>query len=127
MIVFSSSVFHTGMLLTKSGVFSTTGPSAPSRTISTASLRNPALARRSLSRTPRHTALPIAPRPHSTPGTCGCDRPRRLPEHWHTAVTSTCSNSVCNSASVSSNGLAAASPPIFSRHSLASISGITAR
>jgi IS66 Orf2 like protein len=36
-IVLSSSAFHSRILLTKSGVFSATGPSAPSRTISTAS------------------------------------------------------------------------------------------
>src|SRR5215469_18070066 len=34
MIVFSSSAFHTGMLLTKSEVLSSTGPSAPLTTIS---------------------------------------------------------------------------------------------
>src|SRR5262249_55453553 len=51
------------MLLTKSGVLSFTGPSAPFSTISIVSLRSPALARTSLNRTPAHAALPMAPGP----------------------------------------------------------------
>ena len=42
---------------------------------------------------PGSDSRPIAPWPHCTPGTCGCDSPRRLPEHMHTAATSTVSKS----------------------------------
>jgi len=55
---------------------------------STASGFTPALSSTSFRRGPRHTAAPTAPKPHCTPATCGCDRPRRLPEHWQTAATS---------------------------------------
>ena len=88
-IVLSSSARCTGRLFTKSGVAGRAGPSAPLKKISTALSEMPAFSSRSLSLTPVQRALPMAPIPHSTPCTCGWNSPRRLPEHWHTAVIST--------------------------------------
>ena len=81
MSVFSSSALSRGNDLMKSGVLSITPLSAPSNTTSMAPALIPVLLSTSRSRTPAHLALPIAPEPHSTPGTCGMDKPRRLPAH----------------------------------------------
>src|SRR5215469_4810560 len=69
MRVVSSVAFATGMLLTKSGVLSRTGSSAPSSTTSIAPLFRPTLSRMSLRRAPFQRAQPMAPKPHSTPAT----------------------------------------------------------
>src|SRR6516165_3057072 len=98
------------MLLMKSGVLSVTPESAPSKTISIASFLRPTLSRRSLSRAPFQRAQPMAPLLHCTPGTCGWNRPRRLPEQRLTATSSAAGNRL-RSSSVNSAWPLAPSPP----------------
>jgi len=60
-MVVSSTAFHVGMLLMKSGVAATAGPSAPLKPISIVSFFRPTLSRMSLSRAPFQRAQPMVP------------------------------------------------------------------
>jgi hypothetical protein len=72
----------------KIGVSGTSPVSRPLKRTSTAPGNTPARSRIDFKVTPVHKALPIAPLPHSPPGTRGDKKPRLLPEHWFTAASS---------------------------------------
>jgi hypothetical protein len=65
----------------------------------------------SLSATPTHRALPIAPWVSWPPVTRGANRPRLLPEHWLTATISRGLNFERRSATESSSVFPAPLPP----------------
>ena len=75
--------------LTKSGVLSYAGFSAPLKVIHSAPFCKPALFKTSISLTPFHLAHPVAPLPHWIPPGIGSNALRELPPHCTTAVTST--------------------------------------
>ncbi len=89
----------------KTGVSGVSPKSRPRKRTCTAPGSTPTRSSSDFNVIPVHKALPIAPLPHSPPGTRDDEKPRLLPEHWFTAASSTWSDRCRISLSVKSVGV----------------------